>query len=169
MADIEATTDAPAQAAAAAAQATVAVIENVEATAERLVENAELRVEAAQAVAQQITDAALQTEIGRQVSTIREDVTAWRAEQENQATRLMSLEQSLTEAQTRLTELNSVLANLSPLTQPPPLIIPATPEAAEILPGPEAPLISPLQAVSEGNTESAAETPLEIRRKKRFV
>lgn len=69
-----------------------------ERTADEL-EAAQARVAEAAALAQSLTDAALQTELGRQVQSIREEMTSWRQATEAQTA---TLQATLQEIQRRM-------------------------------------------------------------------
>lgn len=75
-------------------------VENAETNAAAEIEAAQQRVANAEAMAQQITDAALQTELGRQLSSLREEVLTWKTPLESQ---IQALQTTLGEIMVRLT------------------------------------------------------------------
>jgi len=128
--------DNAAQVAGEAAAQTAAVVASVEASAAAAIEHAEQRIEAAQAVAEQISDAALMTALGQRVDGIQTEVQKWRSETTQ---KLSMLETEMTELKTQTANLATQVteAVLKALTPPPP--------AAAAQP----PLATPTQVVTE--------------------
>lgn len=108
-------------------EAAEASVETAQVTADVEIEAARLRAESAERRAQEITDAALLTETGRQVSALREDFTSWRTPMETQ---LATIQQTQAEILTRLSAPAPSSSIPVQLPAPPqePVIVPAEAE-----------------------------------------
>lgn len=95
--------------------AAVAALENATAS---VIEDAELRVQAAQEMAQRVTDAALNTELGRQITATNERVTECVMQGEQLRTDVRSLTETLQSVTERLSTLTGLtVAAVLPETQ----------------------------------------------------
>lgn len=113
-----------AEAAASAAAQTAAIVAAAEDTAARAIENAETRVAAAEAVTQQVADAALFTKIGGDIAALETRVTTWQGET---ATNLSALKVEVAGIKAEVvTVVGQIAELLKGLSTPPTL--PASPE-----------------------------------------
>jgi hypothetical protein len=108
----------------AAAAATVAV-ENIEASAQAAIDDANARAEAAQAVAAAVTDAAIQKEISDRVDDLAEDVVECREENQSLRLTISNLEAQIAEILTKLAAPPTVI--VAPAAPLPQSIPPASP------------------------------------------
>lgn len=112
------------------------------------IEQAQQQTADAQALAQQLTDAALQTELGRQVSALREENLTWRNSMES---RLTTQDQTLSEIRTRLETPPVVLAPSSLIPEQ----LAETPGVAASMP----PEIQPIHPDENGDGHAEAGAP----------
>lgn len=114
----------------AAAEIASEAVEQAEAEAEAVIEAAEDRIEAAEQAAEDIAQAAIMSELGRQVQDIRERVEQW---QGNIQSEILALTSRLAEAEIRLTEASEQIAAL----QPPAVVVMETPATEQpLIPAP---------------------------------
>jgi len=112
--------EASAEAHAAVSSVVDAAVEQASQIAETVIEQAERRVEAAEQVAQQIGDAALMTELGKQVQALREEVGSWR----------MEVDRQITECRDQMTTLSSQVQEL--MARPSVALLPQTEQSSSI-------------------------------------
>lgn len=89
---------------------------------EAVVEAAAARVDAAEATAQNIADAAMATEIGRQVAAVRTEFETWKTtiqnQQAEQSAKLTTMQGELQPLREQLTAAVATLGTISSLIQP---------------------------------------------------
>lgn len=149
--------DIPAAAAAVAEAANEAAAERVES----VVAVAQERIAEAEATAQAITDAAIQTELGRQIVAVEQGISA--CQNEN-----LSLRQTVTALETKLSELTLAIAaaaTAAPAPAPAPQIL-STPQPSEDNPNPVPEVLIPDQLPA---SESGEGQPEPARKPKRRV
>lgn len=142
-----------------------AAVTGVIAGAEAAVENAQARVADAQAVAQAVTDAALQNELGRQVAAVQEDMDEWESEIEG---RLQTLQAMLTAQQE---EIRAMAAAITELKTPIVLATVPTPEAASTSPISPEPEAATVAIVTPGASPApiAAVPEVPVRKRNKWI
>lgn len=132
-----------------AAEAVVAQVEQTQAAADArvadVVEASQERIAEAEAAAQRISDAALQTELGRRVDGVATEIGLCRTGLQQMAGQLTAVQSQITELLTRPA---APISTPEPLTPAAPLVVPINPEnvaPAAPEPAPPAPGARPAQ------------------------
>lgn len=107
--------EAVAEAVTEAAEETAEVVQQVEDSAEAAIEAAEARAEAAEQTAEKITDAAMESERGREIASLRESQERW---QDETAGRLVALEAENQSLKAGMEDLRNQFTAQVVLTQP---------------------------------------------------
>lgn len=112
------------EAAASAAASTAAVIAGAEETVAAVIEGAEARVAQAERTAEQIAEAAMESERGREISTLREEVSNCREELRNQSSFCGQLGEQVTQLSGQLQALLTLEIIAAAMASPQPLPAP---------------------------------------------
>lgn len=140
---------------------TAAVSEEVIAA---VVEAAEERVEAAERTAEQIAEAALESERGRQIDAIRKDVEKWQSEQAELKFQLTEMKETITTLSGQIAALATLEISSQAQQAPVPILSSSTLPTSET---PE-PMAEILEVIPESLSESVvAESPVPVEAPKR--